>query len=75
MIETRKILVPRGYFLGPMTLDEYNYEQLRRRWAESCKRASELLVVYTDATEERDILHYKLKEYEQYMRNKNGHTK
>jgi len=71
MIETRRILVPRGYFLGPMTLDEHNYERLRRRWAESCKRASELLVIYTDATEERDILLQELKEYKEYMRNKN----
>lgn len=71
MIETRRILVPRGYFLGPMTLDEHNYEQIRRKWAESCKRASELLVIYTDAKEERDILLQELKEYTEYMRNKN----
>jgi hypothetical protein len=59
MIETRRILVPRGYFLGPMTLDEHNYEQI------------ELLVIYTDATEERDILCQELNEYKKYMRNKN----
>tara|TARA_R110001592_G_scaffold64636_2_gene198522 strand:- start:3193 stop:3411 length:219 start_codon:yes stop_codon:yes gene_type:complete len=71
MIETRKILVPGGYFIGPSTLDDYNYEQLRKKWAEACLRVSELLVIYSDAQEERDILNEQLKEYKKYMRNKN----
>ncbi len=75
MIETRKILVPRSYFIGPDTLDEHNYEQLRKKWAEACARASKLRVIYTDAAEERDILKEKLKKYKQYMRNKNEHKK
>lgn len=75
MIETRKILVPRGYFIGPYTLDEHNYEQIRRKWAEACARVSELRVIYTDAEEERDNLREQLKEYKKNMRNKNEHTK
>lgn len=75
MNETRTILIPRSAFIGPLTLDETNYEQLRRKWAKACARASELRVIYTDAEEERDILNEQLKEYKRYMRNKNGHKK
>tara|TARA_R110000824_G_scaffold164245_2_gene340410 strand:+ start:345 stop:563 length:219 start_codon:yes stop_codon:yes gene_type:complete len=71
MIETRKILIPRCAFIGPYTLDEHNYEQLRRKWAEACTKVQEYLMIYTDATEERDILKEQLKEYKIYMRNKN----
>jgi len=72
MIETKEILIPRFAFIGPYTLDEHNYEQLRRKWAKACTRASELRVIYTDAQEERDILKEQLKEYKKYMRDKNG---
>ena len=72
MIKTSRILIPRYAFIGPYTLDEHNYEQIRRKWAEACARVSELRVIYTDAEEERDILNEQLKEYKRYMRDKNG---